>query len=126
MRIPPIRLLVPAALLIALNGYQTYNMPGEWRGAATVGQHVSAVVETGYCIFGLLAGLAAIWRPSLVRQLLRSWVLLITAAAGLAPVTWGGQSWLIGVVSALAGGAFAALIAWWVLAASRPKVSAGT
>jgi hypothetical protein len=51
---------------------------------------------------------------------------VISDAASLDQLTWGGQSWLVGLVSGLAGGAFAALIAWWVLAASRPRQATGS
>jgi hypothetical protein len=123
---PPIRLIVPAMFLIALSAYLSLNVAGEWRGAATTGQRISTIVEAGYCVFGLLAGVTALGWPMRVRALLGCWVFCIAAAAGLAPVTWGGQSWRVGLVAALAGGACAALIAWWVLAASRPRAATGS
>lgn len=123
---PPLRLLVPATLLIVLSAYLSINLARDWPGSASPGQRISSIVEAGYCAFGLLAGVAALWRPSLVRSLLGLWVFCVAAAAGLAPVTWGGQSWLVGLVSGLAAGAFAAFIAWWVLAASRPIKATGS
>ena len=123
---PPIRILVPAVLLIALSAYLSVNLAGEWHKAGNVGQRMSTIVEAGYCVFGLLAGLAALWRPRHVRALLGCWVFCVTAAAGLASVTWGEQSWRVGLVAALGGGAFAGLIAWWLLAASRPRSAAGS
>jgi len=118
---PTIRLPAPALFLIVLSAYLGINLAGDWPRAATPAQRISSIFEAGYCVFGLLAGGAALWRPSLVRLLLGLFVSCVAAAAGLAPVTWGGQSWLVGLVSGLAGGVFAALIAWWVLAASRPR-----
>ncbi|HEV8553628.1 MAG TPA: DUF1569 domain-containing protein [Casimicrobiaceae bacterium] len=118
----PIRVLVPAILLMALSVYLSFAVFREWRDAAGSGQRVATITQAAYCILGVLAGWAALWRRSALGTLLGFWLLAVTATAGLAPVVWGGQSWLVGIVSAITGGAIAALIAGWLMSASAPSL----
>jgi hypothetical protein len=118
----PVRVLVPAIFLIALSAYLSFAVIREWPDAVTSGQRVATFTQAAYCILGVLAGLAALWRRRALGALLVFWLLSVTAAAALAPVVWGGQSWLVGIVGGVGAGAFAALIAWWLMAASAPSL----
>ena len=117
----PIRVLVPAILLIALSAYLSLSVIREWPAAATTGQRIATFTQAAYCVLGVMAGIAAVSRPQMLRLLLQLWVAAVTLTAVLAPVVWGEQSWLVGLVSGLAGGVIAALIAWWLFRARFPK-----
>ena len=118
----PVRTIVPAIFLIALSLYLFLPVVREWPEAVSAGQRAATITHAAYCILGVLAALAALWRRRALGMLLVLWLLTVTVTAGLAPVVWGGQAWLVGVVSGVAGGAFAALIAWWLMAASAPSL----
>ena len=117
-----LRVTIPAVFLIALSVYLFLPVLPEWPAAVSAGQRVATITQATYCILGVLAGLAALWRRRALGALLVCWLLAVTAAAALAPVVWGGQSWLVGIVGGVAAGAFAALIAWWLMAASAPSL----
>ena len=118
----PVRAIVPAIFLIALSLYLFLPVVPEWSEAVNAGQRVATITQAAYCILGVLAALAALWRRRALGLLLVFWLLAVIAAATLAPVVWGGQSWLVGIVGGVAGGAFAVLIAWWLMAASAPSL----
>jgi hypothetical protein len=88
----PIRVLVPAILLMALSVYLSFAVFREWRDAAGSGQRVATITQAAYCILGVLAGWAALWRRSALGTLLGFWLLAVTATAGLAPVVSGADS----------------------------------
>jgi hypothetical protein len=118
----PLRLLIAATFLIAVSVYLATSVIRDWSSAVTAGQRAATITGAAYCILGVLAGLAALWWRRGLGALLVLWIIAVTATALLAPVVWGQQSWLIGIVSGIAGGAIAALIAWWLAAASAPSL----
>jgi hypothetical protein len=114
-----VRLLVPAIFIVALSAYMGVGVFGEWAGAVSAGQRAATICHGLYAVAGVLAGIAALWYRRWLDALLAMWVLTVVATAGLAPVVWGGAGWIIGLVSGLAGAAFAGLIAWWLRSAAR-------
>lgn len=116
------RVAIPAILVLALSVYLALAAFHDWGAAAGAGQRIAAITQVAYCILGAVAGLAALFRRSLLGPLAVLWVLAVSVAATLAPVVWGETSWLVGIVSGLSGGVFAGLIAWWLVAASAPSL----
>jgi hypothetical protein len=118
----PVRVLVPAILLIGLSVYLSLPAVRSWADASTNGQRVTTLMQAAYGILGVLAGFAALWRQRALGMLLGFWLLALIGTAVLAPVVWGGQSWWIGIVGGIAVGAIGALLAWWLKAGSAPSL----
>ena len=118
----PVRVVIPAMLLIALSAYLSLSVPNEWASAGTPGQRIAAATQTAYIILGLIAGISALWQRRWLGTLLLLWLIMITVTATLAPMVWGGARWPVGILSGLAGGVVGGLIAWWLHAASAPSL----
>lgn len=118
----PVRVVIPAVLLIALSAYLALSVPHEWASAATPGQRIAAATQAGYIVLGLIAGISALWQRRWLGTLLLLWLIMVTVTATLAPVVWGGARWPVGILAGLAGGVVGGLIAWWLHAASAPSL----
>ena len=118
----PVRVVIPAVLLIALSAYLSLNVANEFSSAATAGQRIAASTQAAYIVLGLIAGVSALVQRRWLGTLLALWLLMITITAALAPVVWGGAPWPVGILSGLAGGVVGGLIAWWLHAASAPSL----
>jgi len=118
----PARVVIPAVVIAALSAYLSHHVFDQWSQAIEPAQRVATLTQAAYGVLGVLAAAAALWRPRALGTLLALWVGAITATAVLAPVVWGGASWFVGLVSGLAAGAIAALLALWCLAASAASL----
>jgi hypothetical protein len=88
----------------------------------SAGQVVATLTQAGYGIFGLLVGVAAIWRPRALGPLLWVWALCLIATGSLAPVVWGAASWTVGLAAGFGTTVVVALLAWWLVAAIAPSL----
>lgn len=113
------RILAGAVLLLtAVAGLR--DGPGVYREATTGGQRLTGVAELGYSLVSViaLAGLLAgrVW----ARPVMIVWAALVTTAAAVATVAWGGQ----GIGTAAVAGAFTAalcaLLVWFTFRRPRP------
>jgi len=114
--------MIPAIVIAVLSLWGAASAIPQWRDAVSTGQTVATVTQAGYGIFGLLVGLAAIWRPRALGPLLWLWALCVIATGSLAPVVWGGASWTAGVLGGLATAILVALLTWWLVAAIAPSL----
>jgi hypothetical protein len=121
----PLRVVVPAALIAGLSLWGSVSAVDEWRYAAELGQRVATLTQAAYGVFGILVGVAALWRRRALGPLLWLWGLSVTATAALAPVVWGETAWITGLWSALAAAVVAALLAWWLVVAMAPSLWEG-
>lgn len=90
----PARVIIPAVVIAAASVFLSHNVLDEWGQAIGFGQRAATLTQAAYGVLGVLAGIAALWRPRALGTLLGLWLLAITATGVLAPVVWGGQPWL--------------------------------
>jgi len=114
--------MIPAIVIAVLSLWGGASAIPQWRDAVGAGQTVATVTQAGYGIFGLLVGVAAIWRPRRVSPWLWLWALCVIATGSLAPVVWGDASWTAGVLGGLATAILVALLTWWLVAAIAPSL----
>lgn len=117
-----VRVVVPAVVIAAFSVYGILSAVDEWSYATGLGQRAATLTQAAYGVFGVLVGLAALWRTRALGPLLWLWALATTATAALAPVVWGKAAWTTGLWSALAAAAVVALLAWWLVAAAAPSL----
>jgi len=98
-------------LLAGLAYLGLFNGAPQWSQAANAGQRIQTLAQIAYGGLGVVGVGAVVARRTWARAVLWGVVAAATVAAGLAPVVWGGTSWLNGAAAAL--GAF--LISWLVL-----------
>jgi hypothetical protein len=121
----PVRVVVPAVVIVAVSVYLSHNVVEQWGQAIGFGQRAATLTQAAYGVLGVLAGIAALWRARALGWLLGLWVLALTATGVLAPVVYGGQPWLTGILGGLVSGTIATLLAWWCLAASAASLWEG-
>ena len=117
--------MIPAIVIAVLSLWGGASAIPQWRDAVGAGQVVATLTQAGYGIFGLLVGVAAIWRRRALRPLLWLWALCLIATASLAPIVWGEATWASGLMAGLATAVIVALIAWWLVAAIAPSLWQG-
>lgn len=117
-----LRVVIPAVVIAALSLWGSISALDEWRYAAGAGQRIATLTQAAYGVFGILVGLAALWRPRALGPLLWLWALSLIATAALAPVVWGQTAWTTGLWAALATAVVVALFAWWLVAAVAPSL----
>jgi len=117
-----LRVVIPAVVIAVLSLWGSISAIDEWRYAAGAGQRIATLTQAAYGVFGLLVGLAALWRPRALGPLLGLWALSLIATAALAPVVWGQTAWTTGLWAALATAVVVALFAWWLVAAVAPSL----
>jgi len=118
----PLRVVIPAVVIAGLSAWGSISAVDEWRFATGSGQTAATLTQAAYGVFGILVGLAAVWRRRALGPLLWLWALAVTATAALAPVVWGETSWMTGLWSALVAAVVVALFAWWLVAAVAPSL----
>lgn len=121
----PLRVVIPAVVIAALSVWGSVSAIDEWRYAAGAGQRAATLTQAAYGVFGILVGLAALWRPRALGPLLWLWALAVIATAALAPVVWGGAVWTTGLWSALVAVAVIAVLAPWLVAAAASSLWEG-
>ena len=82
------------------------------RDAQGSGQFAAAVLQVLYGIAAIFVLIALFFRPSWARAAFGGWAGSLTATAALAPIVWGGASWLTGVVSGVVVAIIAGLVRW--------------
>ena len=117
-----LRVVIPAVVIAGLSAWGSISAVDEWRFATGSGQVAATLTQAAYGVFGILVGLAALWRRRVLGPLLCLWTLSVIATAALAPVVWGETSWMTGFWSALAAAVVVALFAWWLVAAAAPSL----
>lgn len=117
-----LRLVIPAVVIAVLSLWGSVSAIDQWRYALGAGQRIATITQGAYGVFGILVGLAALWRPRALAASLWLWALSLIATAALAPVVWGQTAWTGGLWAALATAVLAALLAWWVVAAAAPSL----
>jgi hypothetical protein len=117
-----LRVVIPAVVIAALSLWGSVSAIDEWRYAAGTGQRIATLTQAAYGMFGILVGLAALWRPRALGPLLWLWALSLVATAALAPVVWGQTAWTTGLWAALATAVVVGLFAWWLVAAVAPSL----
>ena len=93
-----------------LNGY---------RGSADLAQRITSGAQICYGIAAGAVLIALLRRSTMLKVALVAWGGTLSLVAGLAPVVWGGSPWPVGVLSAVACAATAALIGWGAVAHLR-------
>ena len=91
----------------------------QWSDVTTAGQRIQDVTQLGYGVFAVLALITAFRWKQFRRFADVGFVILSSAAGGLAVVVWGSQSTLSGVATAIASAAVAALIVWMLNVGTR-------
>jgi hypothetical protein len=91
------------------------------RGTPTTGQRIASITQILYGLAGGLCLIALRVRPAWSMLVLGLWVVMLTATGGLAPVVWGGATWLTGLLSGVATLLIAALVGWGYLAHIRSQ-----
>ena len=118
----PLRVVIPAVVIAGLSVWGSLSAIDEWRYATGSGQGVATLTQAAYGVFGILVGLAALWRRRALGRLLWLWALSTIATGALAPVVWGGAAWTTGIWSGLATAVVVTLLAWWLVAAVAPSL----
>ena len=118
----PLRAVIPAVVIAGLSLWGSVSAIDQWRYATGAGQRVATLTQAAYGVFGLLAGLAMLWRPRVLGRLLWSWALSVIATAALAPVVWGEAAWTAGLWAALGAVVLVALFEWWIVVAIAPSL----
>ncbi len=114
--------MIPAIVIAILSLWGGASAIPQWRDAGSAGQVVETLTQAGYGVFGLLVGVAAIWRPRALGPLLWLWALCLIATGSLAPVVWGAASWTAGLAAGLGTAVIVGLLAWWLVAAIAPSL----
>jgi hypothetical protein len=117
-------LLLAAAYFGLTSGF------GLLREAHTGAQWLATGTELLYGLTALLALAALASRHKWTLRLLIVWAAAVTATSALAPVVWGGTSWMVGAESGGGAGLLLAVLLWsWHYAGRRespdPRASGG-
>lgn len=84
----------------------------QWPGSESTGQKVQTVFQLLYGVLSLLV-IGATFRVGPVARVARwAWVITLTIAGGLAPVVWGGSTWVAGLAAAVAAFGVGLLVLW--------------
>jgi hypothetical protein len=119
------RVLVVIALLL-LGALAWLGLTGGVRQVAMsqgVGQKVQTMAQLGYGLLSLLSIFATLRAPRWAPVVLAGWAASLTIAAALAPVVWGGNGWLSGLVAAAAAVLIAAGVIWMLRSGDRRTTS---
>lgn len=95
------------------------------RDAMTTGQRLAGGFQLLYGAAAVASLAALLARASWFRVPFGLCVVAMTATATLAPVVWGGATWIIGVISGLAAAVIMGLVYWAAVAHFRPVARQG-
>ncbi|HSC46655.1 MAG TPA: hypothetical protein VLG68_01070 [Gammaproteobacteria bacterium] len=101
---------VVSLLILSVLGFQ-----GLWdqlRSVDTLGRTVSTAAQIAYVVLGVIAAAALIRKPRWSRGLLYAWAAALTLTGATAPIVWGEQGWIGGVIAAVITALLAKLILW--------------
>jgi hypothetical protein len=87
--------------------------------AHSLGQRLQTGAQIGYGLLSFAAVVSVFWARRWNLAVLACWSVCVTAAAGLAPVAWGGTGLLTGLIAGAATLAIAVLVVWLVRAGAR-------
>lgn len=113
-----LRHFFPIVTLLVLGVIGMQNVSAELKAAQTLGQRIAAYVELSFAIAGVAAAIELVRLHRAARTMMIIWGILVTLTSFLAPIVWGGQSILIGLVAA----AGAAAIAWGMFWLAKPSM----
>jgi hypothetical protein len=99
--------VVALVFLLAFAFLGLKSAPQEWPSATGMAQRIATVAEAGYGLFALLSAVALWVGHRSTMALACVWAVLLTIAAGTAPVVWGGTGVGIGVAAFAVIGAIA-------------------
>ncbi len=114
-----IRFLLVLLMLGAMAWFGVTGGPRDWRSAVTPGQKVAAITQLLHGVTAVLAVILLCARSAWLRPVTLVWALAATATATLAPVVWGGTTWVTGALTGLAALALTGLTWWGAMAHSR-------
>jgi hypothetical protein len=99
--------VVALLFLLAFAFLGLRSAPQEWPSATSTAQRIATIAEAGYGLFALLSAVALWMGHRSTMALAYVWAVLLTIAAGMAPVVWGGTGLGIGVAALAVIGAIA-------------------
>jgi hypothetical protein len=94
--------------------------------AGTLGQKIAASLQVLYGVAALGCLFALLVRRSWSRVSFVIWTAVLSAAAGVASVAWGGTGWGTAALAGLGAAAIAGLVSWGAIAHLRGKTAAST
>jgi hypothetical protein len=113
------RWVLAVLALLALSATACIGYTDELRSMRSLGQAICAASQLVYCILGVAAAAALIWRPRWSRPLLYPWAAAMTLTGLTAPVAWGDGAWTAGVFGGVVTAAIGALVIWLAWSRSR-------
>ena len=94
--------------------------------AGTLSQKIAASLQVLYGVAALGCLVALFARPSWSRVAFVLWTVILTAAASVASVAWGGSGWGTAALAGLGTAVVAGLVSWGAIAHLRRKTGAST
>jgi hypothetical protein len=94
----------------------------QWGRAETAGQAVQTWAQVIYGVLSLFCIPTAFNRVPWASAVHAAWAASLTTAGGLAPVVWGGASWVAGLLATGTSVLIAAIILWLLRMSGPPAV----
>jgi hypothetical protein len=130
MKIHPVARQIGAAatvlLLLALAFEGIVGGVGQWPHSFTAGQHAQSAAQVLYGVCALLSIATAIRWREFASPVQLGFIASSVAAASLASVAWGGESYWSGVLAGLAALVIALLLVWMLRTTVHPLVNRET
>lgn len=99
-----------ALLALSVSGF--WGVDQEWRYAANLAAKFSTLMQTLYAVLGVLAASSLFYGRRGTRALLYLWALTLILTGATAPVIWGEQGWVAGLLAAALTAVIGGAVVW--------------
>ena len=91
----------------------------QWPQSHSLGERTQTLAQFAYGVLSLVVVSSLLWERARRSAIGACWLASLTVAGGVAPVVWGGTSWIVGVVAGLATLGLGVLILWLLTVGTR-------